>query len=440
MYGNKGEKFKVHYENEHMTGEYETSFEGVINSLIRRYKETSSEYMRGEYETLMTNNRCPVCHGARLKKESLAVTIGSKNIAEVTDEAIIDIKGFLDGLKLSERQLMIGEQVLKEIKARINFLVDVGLDYLSLSRSAGTLSGGEAQRIRLATQIGSGLVGVVYILDEPSIGLHQRDNERLLATLKHLRDLGNTLIVVEHDEDTMHEADYIVDIGPGAGVHGGEIVYAGTVNGILRSRKSVTGKYLAGKKVIPLPKERRLTSERWLKVVGARENNLRDIDIDIPLGIFTCVTGVSGSGKSSFVNEILYKRLARDLNRSKIKPGKHSHIEGMEHLDKVIDIDQSPIGRTPRSNPATYTGVFDHIREILQRLRMRRSGGIRRAGSVSTSRAAAAKPAGVMVSSRSRCISFRIFTCLVKSVMESDITAIHWKSDTRARIYRKSLT
>jgi len=364
MNGNNGEKFKVHYENDHMSGEYETEFEGVVNSLARRYKETSSDYMRGEYEGLMTNNICPSCDGARLKKESLAVTIGDKNIAQVTEIAIVDLKNFMDNVILSKRQLLIGEQVIKEIKARINFLVDVGLDYLSLSRSAGTLSGGEAQRIRLATQIGSGLVGVVYILDEPSIGLHQRDNARLLVTLKHLRDLGNTLIVVEHDEETMMEADYIVDIGPGAGVHGGEVVYAGTPAGILKSRKSLTGKYLSGKVSIPIPKTRREITGRWLKVIGARENNLREIDIEIPLGIFTCVTGVSGSGKSSFVNEILYKRLARDLNKSKVKPGKHDEIEGLEHLDKVIDIDQSPIGRTPRSNPATYTGVFDFIRDI----------------------------------------------------------------------------
>jgi len=364
LYGNNGEKFKVKYENSHMSGEYETSFEGIINNLARRYKETTSEYMRQEYESLMTNNVCPVCNGARLKKESLAVTVGDRNIAEVTGEAIVDIKDFMDHLQLNERQMMIGEQILKEIQARINFLVDVGLDYLSLSRSAGTLSGGEAQRIRLATQIGSGLVGVLYILDEPSIGLHQRDNERLLKTLKHLRDLGNTLIVVEHDEDTMHEADYIVDIGPGAGVHGGDVVYAGTAKGILKSRKSITGKYLSGKLQIPIPKKRRTTDDRWLRIIGAKENNLKDIDISIPLGILTCVTGVSGSGKSSFVNEILYKRLARDLNRAKMKPGKHEGMEGLDLLDKVIDIDQSPIGRTPRSNPATYTGVFDQIRDI----------------------------------------------------------------------------
>lgn len=364
MYGNEGEKFQVTYDSKRMSGRYETSFEGVINSLSRRYMETSSDYMKQEYESLMTNNECPDCHGARLKKESLAVTIGDRNIAQVTEMAIIDIQTFMDELTLTNRQKIIGEQVLKEIQARINFLVDVGLDYLSLSRSSGTLSGGEAQRIRLATQIGSGLVGVVYILDEPSIGLHQRDNDRLLKTLKHLRDLGNTLIVVEHDEDTMREADYIVDIGPGAGVHGGEVVYAGTVKGMLKSKKSLTGQYLSGKRRIDVPKKRRPTDERWLKLVGAHENNLKHIDIDIPLGILTCVTGVSGSGKSSFVNEILYKRLARDLNRSKVKPGHHDELLGIEHLDKVIDIDQSPIGRTPRSNPATYTGVFDSIRDI----------------------------------------------------------------------------
>lgn len=364
MYGNDGERLKVSFHNEHMNGEYETSFEGVIHSLERRYKETNSEYMRQEYESYMSNNECPACKGARLKKTSLAITIGDKNIAQVTDMAIIDVKTYMEELTLDERQLLIGDQVLKEINARINFLVDVGLDYLSLARSAGTLSGGEAQRIRLATQIGSGLVGVLYILDEPSIGLHQRDNQRLLATLKHLRDLGNTLIVVEHDEETMLEADYIVDIGPGAGAHGGDVVYAGDIEGLLKSDDTLTGAYLSGKREIKVPAKRRETNERWLKLVGAKENNLRGIDIDIPLGIFTCVTGVSGSGKSSFVNEILYKRLARDLNRSKVKPGKHDNIIGLEHLDKVIDIDQSPIGRTPRSNPATYTGVFDHIRDI----------------------------------------------------------------------------
>ena len=364
LYGNKGKKINVKYENNRMSGEYMTAFEGLIPGLERRYQETSSDYMRSEYESLMMNDECEVCHGARLKPESLAVTVGGKNIVEVTEKAIVDIQTFMENLQLTKRQAMIGEQILKEIKARINFLVDVGLDYLSLSRTAGTLSGGEAQRIRLATQIGSGLVGVVYILDEPSIGLHQRDNGRLLKTLKHLRDLGNTLIVVEHDEETMEEADFIVDIGPKAGVHGGEVVYAGSVEGIKKSERSITGQYLSKRLEIELPKQRRKPDERWVKVLGAQENNLRNINVSIPLGVLVCVTGVSGSGKSSLVNEILYKHLAKELNRAKVKPGKHKAIEGLEHLDKVIDIDQSPIGRTPRSNPATYTGVFDHIRDI----------------------------------------------------------------------------
>lgn len=367
FYGSGKEIIKVIYSHSHGEGSYESAFEGVIPSLERRYKETSSEYMRQEYQGLMTNNACPACHGARLKPTSLAVKLGDRNISQVTEMSINDIKGFMDGLELSERQMMIGELVIKEICARVNFLVDVGLDYLSLSRSAGTLSGGEAQRIRLATQIGSGLVGVVYILDEPSIGLHQRDNERLLNTLKHLRDLGNTLIVVEHDEDTMAEADCIVDIGPRAGVHGGEVVAMGTAAQIKKNKKSITGAYLSGRKQIPVPVKRRPTNGKWLTVKGANENNLKAVDVSVPLGILTCVTGVSGSGKSSFVNEILYKRLARDLNRAKMKPGKHAGVEGLEHLDKVIDIDQSPIGRTPRSNPATYTGVFDPIRDIFAR-------------------------------------------------------------------------
>lgn len=367
LYGTGATKIKVVYNHSSGHGTYETAFEGIIPSLERRYKETSSEYMRQEYQGLMTNNPCPSCQGARLKPTSLAVKIGNRNISQVTEMAIVDIKKYLDELSLNERQRLIGELVLKEIQARINFLVDVGLDYLSLSRSAGTLSGGEAQRIRLATQIGSGLVGVVYILDEPSIGLHQRDNERLLKTLKHLRDLGNTLIVVEHDEDTMMDADYIVDIGPRAGVHGGEIVAVGNAEEIMRHEHSITGAYLSGRKYIPVPEKRHETNGKWLQVFGASENNLKDVDIAIPLGVLSCVTGVSGSGKSSFVNEILYKRLARDLNRAKLKPGKHDRVEGLEYLDKVIDIDQSPIGRTPRSNPATYTGVFDPIRDLFAR-------------------------------------------------------------------------
>lgn len=367
LYGSGAEKFTVNYKHGTSQGSYETTFEGLIPSLERRYKETSSEYMREEYRSLMANNPCHVCHGSRLKKEILAIRVGAKNISEITEMAIIDIKKYMDELALSERQLLIGELVIKEIKARINFLVDVGLDYLSLSRSAGTLSGGEAQRIRLATQIGSGLVGVVYILDEPSIGLHQRDNERLLGTLKHLRDLGNTLIVVEHDEDTMFEADWIVDIGPKAGAHGGEVIAEGTAEMIMANEASLTGAYLSGRKQIHLPEVRRTTNHKWLTVKGASENNLRHIDVKIPLGVLTCITGVSGSGKSSLVNEILYKRLARDLNRAKMRPGKHEDLQGVEHLDKIIDIDQSPIGRTPRSNPATYTGLFDPIRDLYAR-------------------------------------------------------------------------
>ncbi|MDF1615963.1 excinuclease ABC subunit UvrA [Petrocella sp. FN5] len=364
LYGTGNEKVRVVYAHNHGEGAYDTAFEGILNSLERRYKETTSEYMRQEYQSLMTNNDCPSCHGARLRPASLAVKLGKLNISEVTEMSINDVKAFMENLPLSERQHMIGDQILKEIGARIKFLMDVGLDYLSLSRSAGTLSGGEAQRIRLATQIGSGLVGVVYILDEPSIGLHQRDNVRLLATLKHLRDLGNTLIVVEHDEDTMFEADCVVDIGPKAGVHGGEIVAVGTAEEIMAHKESITGAYLSGRRKIAVPKKRRPVGDNWLIVKGASENNLKNIDISIPLGILTAVTGVSGSGKSSFINEILYKRLARDLNRAKMKPGKHEDIEGLEYLDKVIDIDQSPIGRTPRSNPATYTGLFDPIRDI----------------------------------------------------------------------------
>ncbi len=364
LYGTGNEKVHVIYAHNHGEGSYDTAFEGILNSLERRYKETTSEYMRQEYQSLMTNNECLSCHGARLRPTSLAVKLGNYNISEVTEMSINDVKAFMQNLPLTERQHMIGDQILKEIDARIKFLMDVGLDYLSLSRSAGTLSGGEAQRIRLATQIGSGLVGVVYILDEPSIGLHQRDNVRLLATLKHLRDLGNTLIVVEHDEDTMFEADCVVDIGPKAGVHGGEIVAIGTAEEIMAHKESITGAYLSGRRKIAVPKERRPVNGNWLTVKGASENNLKNIDISIPLGILTAVTGVSGSGKSSFINEILYKRLARDLNRAKMKPGRHDDIEGLEYLDKVIDIDQSPIGRTPRSNPATYTGLFDPIRDI----------------------------------------------------------------------------
>ena len=364
FFGTKGEKVRITYTGTNGKGTYDYSFEGIINNLQRRYSETS-EFMRSEYEAFMTNITCPSCKGRRLRPEVLAITINNKNISEVTEMSITEIQKFFNSLELTERENMIAERILKEINARIGFLVDVGLDYLTLSRSAGTLSGGESQRIRLATQIGSGLVGVLYILDEPSIGLHQRDNDKLLKTLKHLRDIGNSLIVVEHDEDTMLECDYIVDIGPGAGKGGGELVCAGTVEDIKNCEKSVTGDYLSGRKYIEVPKERRpVKADMMLKIKGASENNLKNINVEIPLGIITCVTGVSGSGKSSLVNEILFKRLNRDLNRGKIRPGKHKDMTGLENLDKVINIDQSPIGRTPRSNPATYTGLFDLIREV----------------------------------------------------------------------------
>ena len=364
FFGTKGEKVRITYTGVNGRGTYDYSFEGIINNLQRRYNE-SSEAMRGEYESFMTNITCPSCKGKRLRPEVLAITINGKSIADVTEMAISDIQAFFNSLVLTEREEMIAERILKEINARIGFLVDVGLDYLTLSRSAGTLSGGESQRIRLATQIGSGLVGVLYILDEPSIGLHQRDNDKLLDTLKHLRDIGNSLIVVEHDEDTMLACDYIVDIGPNAGKGGGELVCAGTVEDIKNCEKSITGAYLSGRKYIEIPKERRkINKNMMLKVKGASENNLKNVNVDIPLGVITCVTGVSGSGKSSLVNEILFKRLNRDLNRGKVRPGKHKDITGLENLDKVINIDQSPIGRTPRSNPATYTGLFDLIREI----------------------------------------------------------------------------
>jgi len=364
LYGNNGEKIKIDYEREYGKGSFMASFEGVINSMERRYKETQSESMKQYYEGFMSTNPCPECKGARLKKESLAVTVGGKNIYEISTIPVGELKHFFDGLKLTEKQKLIAHQILKEINARLGFLVDVGLDYLTLSRAAGTLSGGEAQRIRLATQIGSGLMGVVYILDEPSIGLHQRDNDKLLATLKKMRDLGNTLLVVEHDEDTMYAADYIIDMGPGAGIHGGEIVAKGTVEEIKQNPDSITGQYLSGVKKIEIPQKRRQPNGKWLEVIGARENNLKNINVKIPLGVFTCVTGVSGSGKSSLVNEILYKKLANELNRAKQIPGEHANIIGLSNLDKVINIDQSPIGRTPRSNPATYTGVFDIIREL----------------------------------------------------------------------------
>ena len=364
LYGNGGEKIKVKYQREYGSGEVMMAFEGIVNNLERRYLETKSNYMRYEIENFMSSVPCPECKGARLKKESLAVILGGLSIAELCSLSVYKIMEFLGSLKLTEKQRIISKLVLKELHERLEFLVTVGLEYLTLSRTAGTLSGGEAQRIRLATQIGSSLVGVLYILDEPSIGLHQRDNGKLLKALRNLTDLGNTLLVVEHDEETMHAADYIIDMGPGAGAHGGKIVAAGSFDTILACEESVTGQYLSGKKQIPIPQERRKPNGKWIEIKGARENNLKDLDANIPLGVFTCITGVSGSGKSTLINEILYKELSHRLYGSKLRAGEHKWIKGIEHIDKVIDIDQSPIGRTPRSNPATYTGAFDIIRGV----------------------------------------------------------------------------
>ena len=363
LHGTEGKEVKVHYKGQRGEGVYDVAFEGLLKNVDRRYRETFSETSKAEYETYMRITPCPLCHGQRLKKESLAVTLGDKNIYQATDMSIVKFREFIDQLDLTPMQKAIGGPILKEIRARVSFLIDVGLEYLSMSRATGTLSGGEAQRIRLATQIGSGLVGVAYILDEPSIGLHQRDNDKLLNTLIHLRDLGNTVVVVEHDEDTMRAADYIVDIGPGAGEHGGQVVAAGTVEDIIACPDSITGAYLSGRKRIPVPEKRRKPTG-WLTVKGAAENNLKNVKVDIPVGVMTCVTGVSGSGKSSLVNEIVYKALAKKLNRARTLPGKFKSLEGVEQLDKIIAIDQSPIGRTPRSNPATYTGVFDLIRDL----------------------------------------------------------------------------
>ena len=363
IHGGDGRILKVHYKGQRGEGVYDLNWEGLIRNVERRYRETGSDTMKQEYEQFMRITPCAECHGQRLKKSSLAVTVCDKNIYEMTDMSVKDLVNFLDGMELTQQQHFIGDQILKEIRSRVGFLQEVGLEYLTLTRATGTLSGGEAQRIRLATQIGSGLVGVAYILDEPSIGLHQRDNDKLLRALMNLKDLGNTLIVVEHDEDTMRAADYIVDIGPAAGVHGGEVVAAGTAAEIMKCKKSITGDYLSGRKKIPVPSERRKPTG-YITIKGARENNLKNIDVDIPLGIMTCITGVSGSGKSSLTNEILYKHLARTLNRARCIPGEHDDILGLEQLDKIIDIDQSPIGRTPRSNPATYTGVFDMIRDL----------------------------------------------------------------------------
>ena len=374
IHGTNGKVLKVYYEGQRGKGEYNVEFEGLVKNVERRYRETYSETMKSEYEQFMSINKCPECKGMRLNKSSLAVTINDKNIYELTTMSIKEIMDYLENMKLSEVDMLIGGEILKEIKARIKFLLDVGLNYLTLARATATLSGGEAQRIRLATQIGSGLVGVAYILDEPSIGLHQRDNDKLIATLKRLRDLGNTLIVVEHDEDTMKEADYIVDIGPGAGTHGGEVVAFGNYKEILKNKKSITADYLSGRKEILLPDKRR-KPKGWLTIKGARENNLKNIDVKIPLGVMTCVTGVSGSGKSSLTNEILFKALSKRLNRARTIPGDHDKILGVDKLDKIIDIDQSPIGRTPRSNPATYTGVFDHIRDLFAKTKDARERG-----------------------------------------------------------------
>jgi excinuclease ABC subunit A len=365
LYGTGGEKVRFRYENDFgSTKEALVSFEGIIRNLERRYKDTFSDGIREHIEAYMSTKPCPKCKGERLKPETLAVTINGRNIAHSTALSIGEAQMWFESLKLTERETAIAQLILKEINARLGFLVNVGLDYLTLHRAAGTLSGGEAQRIRLATQIGSSLMGVLYILDEPSIGLHQRDNARLIKTLEHMRDLGNTLIVVEHDEDTMMAADYIIDIGPGAGIHGGQVIAQGTPQQLMENTNSLTGQYLSGKRFIAIPPKRRKPNGKWLEVKGARENNLKGVSAKVPLGVFTCVTGVSGSGKSTLINEILYKTLAKELNGAKVRPGDHKEITGLEHVDKVIDIDQSPIGRTPRSNPATYTGVFDDIRDL----------------------------------------------------------------------------
>ena len=397
IHGGDGRILKVHYKGQRGEGVYDLNWEGLIKNVERRYRETGSDTMKQEYEQFMRITPCAACHGQRLKQSSLAVTVADKNIYEMTDMSVKDLVKYLAEMQLTEQQQFIGNQILKEIRARVGFLQEVGLDYLTLTRATGTLSGGEAQRIRLATQIGSGLVGVAYILDEPSIGLHQRDNDKLLHALMNLKNLGNTLIVVEHDEDTMRAADYIVDIGPAAGVHGGEVVAAGTAADIMKCKKSITGAYLSGRMKIPVPSERRRPTG-FLTIKGARENNLKNIDVQVPLGIMTCITGVSGSGKSSLTNEILYKHLARTLNRARCIPGDHDDILGVEQLDKIIDIDQSPIGRTPRSNPATYTGVFDMIRDLFAATPDAKARGYKKGRFSFNVKADAVRPAAEMVS------------------------------------------
>lgn len=426
IHGTNGHAVKVYYKGQRGEGVYDVAFPGLIKNVEQRYRETGSDAMKQEYESFMRITPCKTCKGQRLKKESLAVTVGDRNIYEVTSLSIENLKKFMSELKLTEQQELIGKQILKEIRARVGFLSEVGLDYLSLSRATATLSGGEAQRIRLATQIGSGLVGVAYILDEPSIGLHQRDNDKLLRALMRLRDLGNSLIVVEHDEDTMRAADCVVDIGPGAGEHGGELVEIGTAETLMKNERSITGAYLSGRCKIPVPTERKQPTG-WLKIRGAAENNLKQVNVDVPLGIMTAVTGVSGSGKSSLINEVLYKTLARDLNRARVIPGKHKEIQGLDQLDKVISIDQSPIGRTPRSNPATYTGVFDQIRDLFASTADAKARGYKKGRFSFNVKGGRCEAAVVMVSSRLRCISLQMFMYHVKSAKANDITVRHWK-------------
>ena len=426
IHGTNGHAVKVYYKGQRGEGVYDVAFPGLIKNVEQRYRETGSDAMKQEYESFMRITPCKTCKGQRLKKESLAVTVGDRNIYEVTSLSIENLKKFMSELKLTEQQELIGKQILKEIRARVGFLSEVGLDYLSLSRATATLSGGEAQRIRLATQIGSGLVGVAYILDEPSIGLHQRDNDKLLRALMRLRDLGNSLIVVEHDEDTMRAADCVVDIGPGAGEHGGELVEIGTAETLMKNERSITGAYLSGRCKISVPTERKQPTG-WLKIRGAAENNLKQVNVDVPLGIMTAVTGVSGSGKSSLINEVLYKTLARDLNRARVIPGKHKEIQGLDQLDKVISIDQSPIGRTPRSNPATYTGVFDQIRDLFASTADAKARGYKKGRFSFNVKGGRCEAAVVMVSSRLRCISLQMFMYHVKSAKANDITVRHWK-------------